>query len=450
METYHKFDNKGPYACIDLKSFYASVECVDRGLDPFKVNLVVADESRGKGSICLAITPAMKARGVKNRCRLFEIPRHISYITAPPRMHRYMEVAAQIYGIYLDYMAPEDIHVYSIDEVFLDFGPYGPSRGMKSGRALTQELMAAVFQQTGVCATGGVGTNLFLAKVALDILAKHAPDNIGELDELSFQRRIWHHRPITDIWQIGPGIARRLAAYGVHDLYGVTQLSEDLLYKSFGVDAELLIDHAWGRESCTMEDIHNYRTSSKSLSKGQILFRDYSFEEALLPLREMVDTLVLDLVKQGYKTRSISLRVGYSDDRWRPGGSRIPSTGLSKRLIDYSDSYQYLSQLVEEAYYASTHRDHPIRRLNISFGHLGRGDDLPLMEDLFAQDLSVGRLSREQEEKEGRLQRAVAQIQNKFGKNAILRAMSLEDHGTARIRNGLIGGHRGGEGETIE
>lgn len=267
------------YACIDLKSFYASVEAVKRKLDPFETNLVVADPTRGRGAICLAVTPAMKALGIKNRCRLFEIPESVSYITAKPRMK---------------HLSKEDIHVYSIDECFMDFTPY-LSTYEKSPKDMAVMLMDAVYQETGICATAGVGTNLFLAKVALDITAKHSPDHIGFLDEEDFKKTIWHHRPITDIWNIGNGIAKRLMHYGIQDLYGAAHIDEKILYKEFGVNAEFLIDHAHGREPCTIQDIHAYEAKDHSVTQSQILFENYSYDNALLVLKEMVDSLTLEL-----------------------------------------------------------------------------------------------------------------------------------------------------------
>ena len=283
------------YLCIDLKSFYASVECVLRGLDPLKTNLVVADPSRGNGAICLAITPPMKALGIHNRCRIFEIPKNVKYITALPQMKKYMEISADIYGIYLKYVSKDDIHVYSIDECFLDVTRYLDLYQMDA-ITLAKKIIADVYNSTHITATAGIGTNLFLAKVALDITAKHAKDNIGYLNEEIFKATIWHHQPITDIWNISRGIASRLAKYGVYDLYGVTQMDEDILYKEFGVNAEFLIDHAWGIETCTIEEIHNYKSKNNSLSTSQILFEDYKYEEALLVLKEMVDNLVLEIV----------------------------------------------------------------------------------------------------------------------------------------------------------
>ena len=283
------------YVCIDLKSFYASVECVDRGLDPLTANLVVADPDRTEKTICLAITPSMKALGLSSRCRVFEIPENVDYVMAKPRMQRYMEASADIYSIYLRFVSPEDVHPYSIDECFIDATPY-LSLYRTSAREFAVMLMEAVLAETGVRATAGVGPNLFLAKVALDITAKHARDCIGFLDQAEFERTIQTHRPITDIWNIGPGIARRLAKYAVYDLRGVCEMSEATLYREFGVNAEYLIDHAHGVEPCTIADIHAYEPSGHSLGNGQVLPCDYSFEEARDVLREMVDQLVLDLV----------------------------------------------------------------------------------------------------------------------------------------------------------
>ena len=311
------------FMCIDLKSFFASVECADRGLDPFTANLVVSDPSRGNGAICLAITPAMKALGIRNRCRIFEIPPGVQYLTALPRMKRYMEVSAQVYGVYLRYISPEDIHVYSIDECFIDATPYLAMYNT-SPKQLAQTLMNAVFEETHICATAGVGTNMFLAKVALDITAKHVPDHIGWLDEKEFREKLWSHRPITDFWNVGSGVARRLAKYDVYDMGGVAKMNEDILYKEFGVNAEFLIDHAHGREPCTMAEIHAYESKTKSLSNGQILFEDYSADNAFIVMKEMVDTLILELVEKKLAAGSVSLTVGYSKaDRRHTEAQRV-------------------------------------------------------------------------------------------------------------------------------
>ena len=298
------------YVCIDLKSFYASVECVRRGLDPMTTRLVVADPTRSEMTICLAVSPAMKAAGVKNRCRLYEIPEGIDYITAQPRMTSYMEVSAEIYGTYLRYVSQEDIHPYSIDECFIDATPYLELYDL-TAREFADTLRSAVLAETGIPATVGIGPNLFLAKVALDISAKHAPDGVGELDARSFRESIWRHRPITDIWNIGPGIARRLAKYRVFDLKGVTEMDPDVLYGEFGVNAEYLIDHAWGVEPCTIAEIKAYEPESSSTMNGQILPCGYNFDDTLMVLREMVDDSVLDLVEKHLVTDHISLHVSY-------------------------------------------------------------------------------------------------------------------------------------------
>lgn len=298
------------YVCIDLKSFYASVECVRRGLDPMTTRLVVADPTRSEMTICLAVSPAMKAAGVKNRCRLYEIPEGIDYITAQPRMNSYMEVSAEIYGTYLRYVSQEDIHPYSIDECFIDATPYLELYDL-TAREFADTLRSAVRAETGIPATVGIGPNLFLAKVALDISAKHAPDGVGELDARSFRESIWRHRPITDIWNIGPGIARRLAKYRVFDLKGVTEMDPDVLYGEFGVNAEYLIDHAWGVEPCTIAEIKAYEPESSSTMNGQILPCGYNFDDTLMVLREMVDDSVLDLAEKHLVTDHISLHVSY-------------------------------------------------------------------------------------------------------------------------------------------
>lgn len=302
------------YICIDLKTFYASVECVDRGLDPLTTNLVVADESRGRTTICLAITQAMKDLGIHNRCRLFEIPDGIDYITAVPRMQHYMEVSAKIYGIYLEYVSPQDVHVYSIDECFIDVTPYLDLYHTDAeGFACT--LRDEVLARTGITATVGIGPNLFQAKVALDITAKHVPSRIGILDDETFRKEIWPHRPIADIWGIGPGVAARLEKYGVYDLMGVAALDENLLYDELGVNAEYLIDHAFGREPTTIADIQAYRPQATSTTTGQVLSKGYAYEQAYTVLREMVDNAVLDLVDKHVVCDSISLFVGYASER---------------------------------------------------------------------------------------------------------------------------------------
>lgn len=414
------------YMCIDLKSFFASVECADMGLDPFKTNLVVADPSRGQGAICLAITPAMKALGIRNRCRVFEIPPNVQYITALPRMRRYMEVSAEVYGVYLRYISPEDIHVYSIDECFIDATPYLEMYSM-TPKQLANELMDAVFQRTHICATAGIGTNLFLAKAALDITAKHVPDHIGWLDERTFREKLWRHRPITDFWNVGAGIAKRLEKYGVYDMQGVARLDEKLLYKEFGVNAQFLIDHANGREPCTMREIHEYKPQSHSLSVGQILFEDYNREDALVILKEMTETLTLELVEKKMAAGSVSLTVGYSKDV-------MPPTGGTRKLTVCTNSHRKLLERLVQLYQETTRRKYPIRTINIAFG--GLVDEIFAETDLF-MDIAA-------EEKERSMQNAIIDIKRRFGKNALIRAMSLESKATGMKRNNMVGGHNGG------
>ena len=414
------------YMCLDLKSFYASVECADLGVDPFTTPLVVADASRGLGAITLAISPALKRLGVKNRCRLFEIPSNIEYMAVKPRMRRYMEVSASIYGVLLDYVSPEDIHVYSIDEYFIDVTPYSRLY-KKTWRELALLFKQKVLEQTHIHATVGLGSNLFLAKVALDVLAKHEPQGIGVLNEELFKEKIWHHRPITDIWQIGKGIASRLHKYGVVDLHGITTVPEDRWYKEFGVNAELLIDHAWGHETCTMKEIHAYRPAKHSLSRGQILLRNYSYEECFVPLREMVESLVLELIAEEALTKYISLGVRYAD-------RTVKGTGGSRRLSKYTCSLDVLSQTVLELYKDTAHPHQAIRQLSVGFDDLVNREAVPWEEDLFS-------MSQDREEKAYQVERTVLTIKEKFGGNSILRASSLQEEGTMQFRNTLVGGH---------
>ena len=414
------------YMCLDLKSFYASVECADLGVDPFTTPLVVADASRGLGAITLAISPALKQLGVKNRCRLFEIPSNIEYMAVKPRMRRYMEVSASIYGVLLDYVAPEDIHVYYIDEYFIDVTPYSRLY-KKTWRELALLFKQKVLEQTHIHATVGLGSNLFLAKVALDVLAKHEPQGIGVLNEELFKEKIWYHRPITDIWQIGKGIANRLHKYGVVDLHGITTVPEDRWYKEFGVNAELLIDHAWGRETCTMKEIHAYRPAKHSLSRGQILLRNYSYEECFVPLREMVESLVLELIAEEALTKYISLGVRYAD-------RTVKGTGGSQRLSKYTCSLDVLSQAVLTLYKDTAHSHQAIRQLSVGFDDLVNREAVPWEEDLFST-------SQDREEKAYQVEQTVLSIKEKFGGNSILRASSLQEEGTMQFRNTLVGGH---------
>lgn len=433
------------YICIDLKSFYASVECADRGLDPFKDHLVVADRERSNKTICLAITPSMKDLGIKNRCRLFEIPEGITYTTAKPRMRRYMEVSADIYSVYLRFVSPQDVHVYSIDECFIDATSYLKLYDMDA-RTFTKTLMDAVFAETKICATAGVGTNLFLAKVALDVTAKHAPDNIGFLDEESFKHEVWFHRPITDIWNVGPGIARRLAKYGAYDLAGVAAMKRETLYKEFGVVAEYLIDHAWGQEPCTIEEIQTYEPEGHSMTNGQVLPGDYNFDEARMVMSEMVDASVLELIELGLVTEHISLHIGYTQKKpdpqeeffdgghgRRPVGSRNSHehSGGSRKLERRTNSKKLLLERFRNLFDETTRKDIPIRRINIGFG------------DLLPEEFATSTLfdDVEAEAKEHKLQETLVAVRGKFGKNAMLKGTSLRDKATAQERNEQIGGH---------
>ena len=438
-------DTGRTYICIDLKSFYASVECAERGLDPFTTNLVVADPERTEKTICLAITPAMKELGIRNRCRLFEIPAGIDYLVIKPRMRHYMEVSAQIYSIYLRFIAPEDIHVYSIDECFIDATPYLELYG-KTARQIARMLMDEVFAETHITATAGIGTNLFLCKLALDITAKHVEDGIGFLDEEAFRRTIWNHRPITDIWNIGPGIANRLLKYGVKDLEGVARMPPSVLYEEFGVNAEFLIDHANGIEPCTIAQIHAYEPQGSSITTGQVLSSDYSFEEGLVVLREMVESSVLELVEKHLVTDQLALYVGYArergeggSERWFEGGhgkralgsGRGGHGGGSRRIGERTNSLCKLWPRAEELYRQTVDPGRPLRRVNICFGNL-------LDEDCATLDLFT---NPEDELRERSLAQAQIAIKEKFGKNAVFKATSLQEKATGRQRNEQVGGH---------
>ena len=285
------------YLCIDLKTFYASVECVERGLDPFNTNLVVADPDRGRGTICLAVSPKMKMLGVKNRCRVFEIPPNIKYIMATPRMKKYIEYSANIYGIYLKYFSKDDIHVYSIDEAFMDVTNYLKLYKVNAIE-LAKTIIKDIFKTHGITATAGVGTNMYLAKIALDITAKHSSTNIGYLDEEKYKKELWHHRPLSDFWQVGKGIERRLNKMRIFDMYDIAHTDPKKLYKEFGVNAEYLIDHSLGKESCTISDIKKYKSKTNSITNSQVLFEDYSFDKARLVLKEMVEIRKLEISRE--------------------------------------------------------------------------------------------------------------------------------------------------------
>lgn len=420
--------NKSVIICIDLKSFYASVECVERGLNPFKTNLVVVDPTRSKSTICLAITPAMKALGIRNRCRIHEIPENIEYITAMPRMQLYIDYSAKIYGIYLRYVSKEDIHVYSVDECFIDVTNY-LSLYHLSEKEMALELMKAVMDETGITATAGVGTNLYLAKIAMDIVAKHVDDHIGILDEFSYREQLWNHTPLNDFWRIGSRTEKKLAGYGIHtmgDIAMASLTSEDWLYKMFGIDAELLIDHAWGYETCRMRDIKNYHSEEHSLSNGQVLMRNYTFEEAEVIVREMTDNLVLDLFEKGMVTNSVTLWIAY-DHRYEHEASK-GTVKLSKP----TNSSHKIIEAVEELYQKITDRHTGIRRLDVCANRIA--PESYIQYSLFDDPI--------QTDKERHLQEAVLSVKQRYGKNAIMRGSNLLECSTYRERNNQIGGHR--------
>ena len=495
------------YIAIDLKSFYASVECIERGLDPLTTHLVVADESRTTKTICLAVTPALKAYGVSGRARLFEVVQKVNevnalrqrmapgrrlngsssnaielrenpalaldYITAPPRMAHYITYSTQVYNVYLKYVAPEDIHVYSIDEVFLDATAYLQYNNV-TARGFAKMIVQDVLETTGITATAGIGTNLYLCKVAMDIVAKHIePDadgvRIAKLNERSYRHLLWEHRPLTDFWRVGHGYARKLEANGIFTMGDVARCSinrESLLYKLFGVNAELLIDHAWGWEPCTIKDIKEYKPSSNSVSSGQVLHCPYTWQKARLIVREMTDALVLDLVDKGLVTDQIVLTIGYDIEnlsdparaRSYQGVVSVDHYGRSvpkhahgtANLGRYTSSTKLIMKEVLALYDRITDPSLLVRRVTLGANHvldesLSKRDEAFEQVDLFC-DYEVLRKQREQEqfvlERERRRQQVILDIKKKYGKNAILKGTSLEEGATARDRNRQIGGHR--------
>ncbi len=415
------------YLCIDLKTFYASVECVERGLDPFNTNLVVADPERGKGTICLAISPKMKMLGVKNRCRIFEIPPTIKYIVATPRMKKYIEYSANIYAIYLKYFSKEDIHVYSIDEAFMDATKYLKLYKLNPIE-LAKKIIRDIFKTYGITATAGIGTNMYLAKIALDITAKHNPNNIGYLDEEKYKKELWHHKPVSDFWQIGKGIEKRLNKMGIFDMYDIAHSNQKRLYKEFGVNAEYLIDHSWGKESCTISDIKAYKPKTNSITNSQVLFEDYSFIKARLVLKEMVELGSLRLIENNLVTDTIGLYIGYSKNIIKP-------TGGTRKLTNYTNIYSELLKIFLEIYDKTTDKDVAIRRIGVNFANVIETESVQL--SLFTDQEKI--------DEERKLELAMCSIKNKMGKNAIIRGMDLEDGATTIMRNKLIGGHNSGE-----
>lgn len=415
------------YLCIDLKSFYASVECVERGLDPLATDLVVADPERTEKTICLAITPSMKAKGIHNRCRVFEIPRNIKYIMAPPRMSLYIQYAANIYAVYLKYLSKDDIYVYSIDEAFLDVTDYLGLYNLRASR-LAERIIGDIYDSYGITATCGIGTNLYLAKIALDISAKNASPNangarIGMLTEPLFQKTLWSHTPLSDFWRIGPGIEAHLNRLGLHCMADIAHADEDMLYREFGVDAELLIDHAWGRETVTMADIKAYKPVGSSMSTAQVLGCGADYPTGLLVVKEMADSITLDLGAKGLAASGISLYLGYEADAGASG---------SLPLDPPSSSAKVLMAGFEQLYDRIALKASVLRRVNICVFKLV--DEALEAYDLFADP--------EQIEKQRRLNQTLRNIKDKYGKNAILKAMSLEQGARQIERNSQIGGHK--------
>ena len=457
------------YIAIDLKSFYASVECVERGLDPLKAKLVVADESRTDKTICLAVSPALKAQGIPGRARLYEVKQKTKdkFIIAPPRMAFYISYSTRIYNIYLRYIAPEDIHVYSIDEVFIDATPYLKNYHL-TARELATKIMQEVLRETGITATAGIGTNLYLAKVAMDIVAKHAkPDGNGarlaELDEQKYREILWSHRPLTDFWRIGKGYAKRLAKYGIYtmgDIALCSEKDEDFLYKEFGVSAELLIDHAWGWEPCEIKDIKSYKPRNNSLSSGQVLKEPYSYDEALVVAREMAEELSLSLLKHQLLTDQIVLTVSYDpvnliQDRNSAKPTQI-YTGETTRdfygravpkhahgtynLKSHTYSTNQISEAVQELFEKYVDKSLLVRRLNLEATHIksaGQISETPRQLSLFDTPEDA-----KNQEKETKMNQAILAIKKRYGKNAILKGINFEPGATGRERNAQIGGHR--------
>ena len=500
------------YIAIDLKSFYASVECMERGLDPLATNLVVADSKRTEKTICLAVSPSLKAYGIGGRARLFEVIQRIGqvnaerkykapgrtltgksynapelnsnpslavdYIVAPPQMARYMEVSTRIYQIYLKYIAPEDIHVYSIDEVFIDATAYLKTYGL-TAHELAVKMIRDVLKNTGITATAGIGTNMYLAKIAMDIVAKKMPADkdgvrIAELDEMSYRRQLWNHRPLTSFWRIGHGYAEKLEEKGLYTMGDIARCSlggkydfynENLLYKMFGVNAELLIDHAWGWEPCTIADVKAYRPESSSISSGQVLQNPYDFEKARLIVREMTDLLTLDLVDKRLVTDQMVLTVGYDienlNDSFKrtqysgqvttdPYGRLLPKSAHgSINLGQYTASTKIITEKVMELYNRIVDPKLTVRRMYVVANHVinenSIGEEPPEQLDFYTDYESLEHRKAEEEKwlfREKNMQRAIIGIKKKYGKNAVLKGMNLEEGATTIERNGQVGGHR--------
>ena len=495
------------YLCIDLKSFYASVECIDRGLDPMTTNLVVADLSRTEKTICLAVTPSLKSYGVSGRARLFEVVQRVKqvnadrlrkapgrqftgkssynpdlqsnpsleldYVVAPPRMAHYVECSTRIYEVYLKYIAPEDIHVYSIDEVFIDLTHYLGAAKMNA-HDFARMLIRDVLATTGITATAGIGTNMYLAKIAMDITAKKMPADedgvrIAELDEMSYRSKLWSHRPLTDFWRVGKGYAAKLEANGMYTMGDVARCSvrnEDLLYKLFGVNAELLIDHAWGWEPCTIADIKAYKPSTNSLSSGQVLQEPYTFDKAKLVTREMTELLVLDLVEKQLVTDQLVLTIGYDIENLTDPkisskytgpvttdhyGRKVPKHAHGTANLDrQTSSTMLIVNAVMALYDRIVDPNLLVRRITLAACKLVSESAVAVSDGVEQLDLFTDYEAQERERKaqeaalarEKKMQQAMLEIKKKFGKNAILKGMNLEEGATAKERNEQIGGHK--------
>lgn len=467
------------YIAIDLKSFYASVECIARGLDPLTTNLVVADESRTDKTICLAVTPSLKKFGIGGRARLFEVYQKapgVNFIIAKPRMAHYIEVSSQIYSIYLKYISAEDIHVYSIDEVFMDVTAYLNTYRM-TAHQLALKMIRDVLSQTGITATAGIGSNMYLCKVAMDIMAKKMPADkdgvrIAELDEMSYRRQLWDYRPITKFWRVGNGIAQKLAIYGIDTMGKLARMSiqnEELLYDLFGVNAELLIDHAWGWEPCTIEAVKAYRPETNSFSSGQVLQEPYTFQKARVVIKEMAEGMALNLVQKHLVTDQLVLTVSYdTENLTRPDirakyhgeitmnyyGKPVPKHAHATfNFKKPTSSSRLIMNGAAELFDHYVNPDLLIRRLNLTTNHVKDEvmlNDNPTTEnyeqlDLFTDYEALDKQKKAEKarlEKERRMQEAQLKIKQRFGKNAILRGLNFEEGATAKDRNKQIGGHR--------
>lgn len=488
------------YIAIDLKSFYASVECVQRGLDPLRTNLVVADKTRTEKTICLAVSPSLKAHGIPGRARLFEVIRQVErinaqrrmnapghkftsssffadelernrsleldYIVASPQMAKYMEISTQIFNIYLRYIAPEDIHVYSIDEVFIDATHYLETYKL-TPRELTMKMIKDVLSETGITATAGIGTNLYLCKIAMDVEAKHiTPDEngvrIAELDEMSYRLKLWSHTPLTDFWRIGGGYSKKLADIGLYTMGDIARYSltnSARLYKLFGVNAELLIDHAWGREPVGMKDIKEYKTANNSISTGQVLKQPYDFTKGRLIIREMADLLSLDLVSKRIVTDQMVLSVGYDavpegysgNVELNRYGKTVPKGAHgSINLERYTSSSRIIIKAVTDLYERIVDPSLFVRRMSVCANHVIYEKDVPCDDENvqlsfftdFEQEQKKKQEEQDELDRERKRQEAILEIKRKFGKNAILKGMNLEEGATAIERNGQVGGHK--------